>query len=280
MGRRFKKSTKKYDNDLVKAVINDAIISKLAGIPSKEEVNIDNPTSSYKIRIDAQMTTLSNMMLLEAICGDRTDVNRPTIVIITNKKKALKLKNNEIFSYLAVMSHNFKYAFRLLEIDWDALNLRDDSKDTNVMFLPNISIYSKTKDKKQDENLMINVLIVSVPSIGNINDEGYTDPSVEAYINRIISDVYDSAIRCGCKSLILLPYQIKFMEEDYRDITAQIWLDKLSDKRVLENIKTTKFIINNPLAYTTFCNHIPDEILQTMLDEIKFRYKPTHVMTF
>ena len=242
------------DEKEVNAVVKDALITKLNLIPTMEDIIIEKEKES-RISFEIHMISMMDEIILESVLNMGKEVPKTrqiTVVVITNKKKALHLKKNTSLDLFLFYSPLLRAIYKTIRKEWDDLNKDDESSDTNVLYLPDVLF--DTKMKKKHVSIRLNFLVVSVPSINHINEEGKQNPTTEFYIDRIIGDVYDAAIKCGCKNLLISPYDVKFMERDYPDFTIKTWLSKLSDQRQKDNIEQVKFIVSDPYLFQYLLN--------------------------
>lgn len=245
---KFKKNEKIDMSSLVEASANDAKISRLEGIPSKEEIIIDG-SETYRIDISANRSSITRIIdLVSSI--DSTEIQ--TIVLPITKKKAIGLENNEIIEWLS-KSSTFIPVYSKLKTAWDELNEDDNSCYTNVMFIPKLYIFLEKKGKLRKKPITVNLMVVALPSINKAKDGIESIDDIE-YTNRIITDTIESCIRCGCKSIVVNPYYMNALQKDLH-YTARYWYGKTETQRVIENIKNITFSIDTDDLYVIFCKN-------------------------
>lgn len=250
---KFKKNEKIDISSFVEASVNDTKISRLEGIPSKEEIIIDG-LENYRIDVSANRSTINRIVdLVSSI--DSTEVQ--TIVLPMTKKKATNLESNEIIEWLG-KSSTFISAYSRLKSAWNELNDDDNSCFTNVMFIPNIYIFLEKKGKLRKRPINVNLMVVAVPSINKAKDGIEVMDDIE-YTNRIINDTIEACIRCGCKSIVIDPYSMNALQKDVH-YTARYWYGKTETQRVIENIKNITFSIDTDELYVIFCKNKHDNV--------------------
>ena len=245
---KFKKDEKIDVSAFVEDSVNNAKVSRLEGIPSKEEIVIDG-SCNYRLEASANCSSIPRIVdLMSSI--DSTDIQ--TIVLPMSKKKALNLEENHIINWLE-KSSTFLATYTRLKKSWYELNEDDGTCFTNVMFIPKIYIFLEKKGKLRKKPIIINLMIVALPSINKAKCGIDATDDVE-YTNRIINDSIDACIRCGCKSVIVDPYDTKALQKDIH-YTAKYWHGKTETQRVIENIRNITFSIDNDDLYVIFCRN-------------------------
>ena len=245
---KFKKDEKIDISSFIEDSVTNARISRLEGIPSKEEIVIDG-SMNYRLDASANCSSIARIIdLMSSINSNEVH----TIVIPMTKKKACKLEENEIISWLG-QSSTFLSTYARVKPAWDELNDDDNSCFTNVMFLPKLYIFLEKKGKLRHKPVVINLMVVAVPGINKAkNGVELTDET--EYTNRIINDSIEACIRCGCKSVIIDPYAMKGLQNDVH-YTAKYWYGKTETQRVIENIRNITFSIDNDDLYVIFCKN-------------------------
>lgn len=245
---KFKKDEKIDISAYVDDSVNNAKISRLEGIPSKEEIIIDG-SSNYRIEASANCSSIARIIdLVSSI--NTTEVQ--TIVLPMSKKKATKFEDNEIIEWLG-KSSTFVSTYAKLKKAWDELNEDDSTCFTNVLFIPKIYIFLEKKGKLRKKPIMVNLMIVALPSINKAKGGIEATDHIE-YTNRIINDSIDACIRCGCKSVVIDPYYMGALQKDVH-YTAKYWYGKTETQRVIENIRNITFSIDNDDLYVIFCRN-------------------------
>ena len=242
---KFKKNEKIDISGYVDKSVTEAQISRLEGIPSKEEIIIDD-TATYRIDASANCSSITRIVDL---VSDINSNEVQTIVLPMTKKKASKLEDNEIINWLS-KSSIFTAVYAKLKKNWDSLNEDDNSCYTNVMYIPKLYIFLEKKGKLRKKPIIVNLMIVALPSINKAKN-GIEATDEFEYSNRIINDSIDACIRCGCKSVIIDPYYMKALQDDVH-YTAKYWYGKIETQRVIENIRNMTFSIDNDDLYASF----------------------------
>ena len=238
---KFKKNKKIDISGFIETSVNETLISRLEGIPSKEEIIIDG-TETYRLESSANCSSITR--IVDLIGNISNDVL--TIVLPMTKKKALNLEDNETVCWLA-KSSTFISAYSKVKKSWEEINDDDNTSFTNVLFIPKLYIFLEKKGKLRKHPITVNLVVVSLPSINKAKDGIEAMDEVE-YTNRIINDSIEASIRCGCKSIIVDPYSMPALQKDVHYI-ARYWYGKIETQRVIENIKNITF----NLYFCIFC---------------------------
>lgn len=245
---KFKKNEKIDISAYVEASVTDAKISRLEGIPSKEEIIIDD-TMNYRVNVSANCSSITRIIDLVSNINT-TEVQ--TVVLPMTKKKASNLEDNDIICWLA-KSSSFISVYSKLKEAWSDLNDDDNTCYTNVLYIPKIYIFLEKKGKLRKVPVMINLMIVALPSINKAKEGIEATDDIE-YTNRIISDTFEACIRCGCKSIIVDPYNMNALKKDVH-YSAKYWYGKTETQRVIENIRNITFSIDSDDLYVIFCKN-------------------------
>lgn len=247
---KFKKDKKVDIGHYVESSVNDAKISRLEGIPSKEEIIIDGSNNTYRLNTSANCSSIARII---DIVSDINSNDVQTIVLPMTKKKANKLENNHIFEWLC-KSSTLLATYTKLNTRWRELNDDDKSNFTNVMYIPNIYIFIEKNGKLRKKPIAVNLMIVAVPSSTGVNNNRLEVVDDIDYTNRVITDSLEACIRCGCKSIVVDPYSMKILMSDVH-YTAKYWHGKTETQRVIENIRNITFSINDDDLYVIFCKN-------------------------
>jgi len=245
---KFKKDEKIDISTFVDASVKDAQISRLEGIPTKEEIIIGGE-QTYRIEASANCSSIPR--IVELVSSINT-TNVQTIVLPMTKKKALNLENNEIIEWLGKTS-TFISAYSKIRKEWEALNNDDGSCYTNVLFIPKLYIFLEKKGKIRKVPVTVNLMIVALPSINKAKSGVESMDEIE-YTNRVINDSIEACIRCGCKSIIVDPFYTSALRNDVH-YTAKYWYGKTETQRVIENIHNITFSVDNDELYVIFCKN-------------------------
>ena len=244
----FKKDEKVDITPYIENSINNTRISRLEGIPTKEEIIIDS-TENYRVNVSSNCSSVSRIVDL---FGSIETNEVQTIVVPTTKKKAVNAEDIDIIRWLGCSS-TFAATYSKIKKNWVDLNDEDNSAFTNVMYIPNLYIFLEKRGKLRKKPVMVNLLVVAFPSI-NKAKSGIEATDEYEYTNRVITDTIDACIKCGCKSIVLEPYGMNALQNDVH-YTARYWYGKTETQRVIENIKNITFSIDNDDLYVIFCKN-------------------------
>lgn len=246
---KFAKDQKVDISSFVTKSIDNTIISRLDAIISKEDVVID--TKDLHPNITTNLTDPINTAELSS------QINSPvteTIIIPINKKSAL-----DIFDYLGcdtlgtiLRSSTLAAVYKKVKSQWVDLNSEDGSQFTNVLYIPDVMVFLDFKKMKiRKVPFKINVLIVATPSVNKMNENNIDKPSDEEAASRIIADIVDAAIKCGCKDIIVDPFDCKILAKDISN-TSKLWNQIVTSQRYIEQIRSTIFAIEDEDRFVVF----------------------------
>jgi hypothetical protein len=227
----------------------NAIVSRLDAIISKEDVVIDS--CDYRTDVTANMTTV--WKLTELLSTIKDPDNQTIIVPVVNKKNALSvfdLYESTVLGSL-LRSSTLASIYRKLKPKWASLNDNDKTQFTNVLYIPNIVVFlDEETGKILKRPYQVNLLVVVTPSLKFMSDTG-EKVSTDHASKRLICDVFDSAIKCGCKNIVLSPYSHMILSDDPYT-TAKLWHEVCGAQRTRENISNVSFAINDDNYYIVF----------------------------
>lgn len=245
---KFNKGEKISLKPFVTQSVGDCVCSRIDGILSKEKVVLDS--SAYRVDVNSNLTSMQKITeMLSRI--DNPEVQ--TVVHVVNKKIASEVFDMFDDSIIGNLMRSSTLASIYKEIgsDWESLNDGDKTNFTNVLFIPKIFIFLDPETGKiRKKPYTINLLLIAEPTLKNMGD-GIEKVTETQATDRLINDVFDSAIKCGANNLVIAPYCHKlFLEDPYS--TAGIWHDYTSIDKTIKNIKSITFAINNEELYIIF----------------------------
>ena len=248
--------------------IEGAVVSRLDGIISKEDVVID----TEGLRCDTLTTMMSDIKIAEltsqvsqtaiteqGIKNSVKTVNPSTIVITINKKDAIDvfdfLEGGTLGDILRCSTLASIYSNENIKPAWVELNKDDNSNFTNILYIPKVMVFIDRETREiRKVPYYIDLLIVAVPSVKRmkIDDENNVEEvSIEDATARVIADIAEAAIKCGCKDLIFDPYAYKLFTKEPRT-TANLWYLMTSSQRFIEQIHSINFALEREDAFITF----------------------------
>ena len=177
----------------------------------------------------------------------------PTIIIPVNKKAALDVFDYLSFDTLGILlrSSTLASCYKKVKNQWVDLNKDDGSSFTNVLFIPEVMIFLDfTTGKIRKTPINVNVLMVVVPPISKMNDS-IEKVSLEDACSRIVVDMVESAIRCGCKNIVVDPYAHKTLLKDI-DLTAKLWHQITTTEKFIENFRNVVFSMESEKNFIAF----------------------------
>jgi hypothetical protein len=194
------------------------------------------------------------MSAIIAHTRDKDAASIPTIVHVVTKKNALDFD----FSAPGLIGDILRTStlgpvYQRIKTEWKSLNTNDESNFTNIMYIPNLYVFSDG-----NESLFypfkINLLIVSVPTCKRHKEEISDDtinPATD-YIGRVIGDIMESASKIsGCDELIVDPYALK-ITKDYPQEVINMWNYVMSTPKIKKSINKVWFTIDDEYNYVLF----------------------------
>lgn len=231
--------------------VEPAVVSRIDGIISQEDVVID--TKDIRVDIDTNLT--NDFHVAELLGKSGKKVENCTIAVAISKKEAL-----EVFNFLdegvigtILRTSTLASVYTKLKPRWAELNEDDKTSFTNVMYIPNIcSFIDPSTGKVKKAPMYINLLVVAVPSLSKMDESGLDEkvPDEDAAA-RVIADIVEAGIKCGCKDLIVNPFCHKFLCKD-EHATSKLWAQVISGQRVIEQYNTITFAIENDDQFIIF----------------------------
>lgn len=213
----------------IKQSTEDAVVSRLNGIISKEDVIIEDGAKVVDIKTSLQ--PLIKTAELESVIP--TDAEPYTVIIPIKKQKAITA-----FDFLTggalgeiLRTSTFASAYKKLKKDWVEINKDDTTPFTNVLYVPDVMIFMDSDNMKfRKKPYKINVLILALPTKSQMVDEDHPDVTTDEAIYRTIADIIESAVRVGAKKIILDPYSPKILNKA-RDISSNAWKEALQSPK-------------------------------------------------
>lgn len=249
-------------NSYVTDSLKNTIISRVDGIPPKNDIIID-PSDCNTVDVNISLTTpIRCADFLSSI----EDTTNQTVVVFTSKKHCTTLfnKNNVLFDMnllkntipYYMVSSTLEAIYTNIEKSWISINKGDESNFTNVMYIPNIYVFRDDTMKTMITSpYMINLLVVAVPRLSDMF-EGVSEPVVEDGIKYVLDNTINAAIRCGCKNLIIDPFSYKLFSKNL-PYTASLWYDFIGQQNVIEAIDKIDFTILDTNLYRLFYSSNP-----------------------
>ena len=248
---KINKNTKIDLTGYVKKSIDTAMISRLDGIISKEDVVVDEEHANADVLVN--MTNDTKCIEMAAKTSDFPQ----TLVIPVVKKEDL-----DVFDLLKVTtigrllrSSTFASIYVKIKEQWEALNKGDDSNYTNVMYVPNVMVFMNPESGKLMKTpFYTNVLIVAIPSLKYMGD-GIQEISQEAAIARVVSDLCDAAIKCRAKRIVTDPFSTLYpmlLKPELVTVIGMTWNDISNTQRFLEQFELVTFAVEDEGRFISF----------------------------
>ena len=246
---KFSKDHKLDIESFVKESVDDSIVSRLDTIISRADVVVDMD----EVKRDLKTYLVPELSIAE-ISSRVSDADTRTIVIPINKKEALSsfdfLNSGVLGSILRTST--LAAIYKKVKSTWKELCKKDNSHLTNVLFIPKVMIFLDEKTGKiRNQPFYINVLIVAVPPAKYALENCIEDVSDEDMVKRYINDIINTSIKCGCKDIIINPYNSSVLEKDIVS-TTEVWMRNLSNQECKEHFNSISFSIEEQNMFITF----------------------------
>lgn len=243
------KLSKKTSINLKKCIdtsVSSSIVGLLDGIISKQDVNLEEKQT------DVLLLASGPMYITDKSSFD----TEYTIVIPIPKKNAL-----EEFNYLnegtigdLLTTSTLGPTYKRIKNNWANCN-DPDSPLTSVLYIPHIPIildpYTGALKKYYRK---VNLLIVGVPKKKTIEMSTEEIVKDEDYSARIMADMLDAAIKCGCKNLIINPFTYKLGLDPVS--SADLWNKIITSRKVNDHIDTVTFSVIKDNEFIIMGNHM------------------------
>ena len=249
-------------NPIVEYSTKEAVVSRLDNIISQEDVVID--TADCRVNIQTYM--MNELYTAEMFA--RTNVNKLyTIALPISKKNALNVFDFMGTSILSAILRTSTFCYSVNKLmkgfggvtpeniiinGWEDLNKDDCSNFTNVLYVPKVLEFidfNKGKIRK-DGMFSFNTLVLAIPSKDKMSDDE-EEVSVTDAASRVIADICDAAIKCGCKDLIVNPFGHKYLAKSKSD-TAKLWKQISTSQRFIENFDSVTFAVGDEDDFVIF----------------------------
>lgn len=245
---KVKKGQKISLSPYVTDSVNNAVVSRLDAIISKADVVIDTASKL--------LVTSTNLSSMKRTVELLTKIDSPivyTLVHTINKKDA-----TDVFDFMddgvigsLLRSSTLASIYKELKPNWVELNTDDKTSFTNVLFIPKILVFlDETTGKIRKRPYVVNLLLVVEPSTKDMAT-GLEKLSNEEVTDRIVKDVFTSAIKCGARNLIVNPYCHKALMVD-EHYTSDVWKVMSEVQPSIENIDTIDYSVGNDDLYIIF----------------------------
>ena len=252
---KIKKGQKISLDSYIENSVNNVVCSRSEGIIPKEDVKVESEERKVEIGIG-----LSSLKRTISLASSMSDGKTFTIAHVINKKDALSIFDFMDDSIVGTLLRTSTLAavYKRVKKQWVDLNEDDKTNFTNVLYFPNIFIFlDENTGKLTKKPFSINLLLIVEPAVKDMG-EGIEEVSKEDAVRRIITDVYDIAIKLKAEHLIVAPFCHKlFMNDAY--YTSELWHSLAERQNVIEGIKSIDFAVNDDNLYIIFKKGKKDE---------------------
>lgn len=268
---KLRKGQKISIKPIVEESLKDAIVSRLDGII---DANTQKYESSHIIKSEA--TALSQIKMSDIITHASTNKNIvPTVVHVVTKKNALDFDfaGEGIIGDL-LRSSTLGPTYQKIKDGWKSLNTDDSTSFTNVLFIPNIFVFTNGIETLLNP-FKVNLLLIAEPSYKlfkeDFSESTDQDKISRLYLERVYGDIMDAAVKIkGCSDLIINPFEVKASKDNQHEV-IDIWNFLIDSTRCRESISSIWFSIENEYDYILF---IAEKGVKKMVDEVPFETIP------
>lgn len=229
--------------------VENSVVGRLDGIISKENVVVDTE--------DLHQNVTSNMLSDIHVASLAAKTEKPgisTLVVTVNKKNALDafdLMRDDSLGIL-LRTSTLTSCYMELKQEWKNLNEDDNSNFTNVLYVPEVMVFvDPDTGKLLKKPFKVNIIILAIPTKKNMSEQGVEEFTDEMAASRVIADIMDSAIKLGCKDIIIDPYCHKYLISMPYD-AGKLWNNIVSTKRCIEQFKSIIFAIEDEELFVSF----------------------------
>ena len=229
--------------------VENSVVGRLDGIISKENVVVDTE--------DLHQNVTSNMLSDIHVASLAAKTEKPgisTLVVTVNKKNALDafdLMRDDSLGIL-LRTSTLTSCYMELKQEWKNLNEEDNSNFTNVLYVPEVMVFvDPDTGKLLKKPFKVNIIILAIPTKKNMSEQGVEEFTDEMAASRVIADIMDSAIKLGCKDIIIDPYCHKYLISMPYD-AGKLWNNIVSTQRCIEQFKSIIFAIEDEELFVSF----------------------------
>ena len=229
--------------------VENSVVGRLDGIISKENVVVDTE--------DLHQNVTSNMLSDIHVASLAAKTEKPgisTLVVTVNKKNALDafdLMRDDSLGIL-LRTSTLTSCYMELKQEWKDLNEEDNSNFTNVLYVPEVMVFvDPDTGKLLKKPFNVNIIILAIPTKKNMSEQGVEEFTDEMAASRVIADIMDSAIKLGCKVIIIDPYCHKYLISMPYD-AGKLWNNIVSTQRCIEQFKSIIFAIEDEELFVSF----------------------------
>ena len=229
--------------------VENSVVGRLDGIISKENVVVDTE--------DLHQNVTSNMLSDIHVASLAAKTEKPgisTLVVTVNKKNALDtfdLMRDDSLGIL-LRTSTLTSCYMELKQEWKNLNEEDNSNFTNVLYVPEVMVFvDPDTGKLLKKPFKVNIIILAIPTKKNMSEQGVEEFTDEMAASRVIADIMDSAIKLGCKDIIINPYCHKYLISMPYD-AGKLWNNIVSTQRCIEQFKSIIFAIEDEELFVSF----------------------------
>ena len=238
--------------EYVKKTVENTVVARLDGIVSKEQVMLDD--SKEPVTTAMLLTNEADALnILKQHSNDESE--EYTIVYVCNKKHI-----DDVFNIVDGIRGTLGFNEIFLNSDivrkHNSLNLgADGTVSTAVIYIPGLIV------NRGKIPFHYNILIVVEPTykeLATMYEEAADDVDKfdidNLIITQIISDVFSSCIKLGCKDIILNPYGYKPLQRADYDWTGALWKRAIKSNKVKNNFYSITLCTTSDNQYVGFAS--------------------------
>lgn len=242
---KFAKDQKIDISEMVNDSVDSAIVSRLDGIISREDVVIDRKSGIPTI--DFNLLSLTKSLIHSDKIGPEKTY---TVVIPIPKKAALDAFDLSYDTELGELLRRSTLApaYTRVKEEWVKLNTDDNSHFTNVLYIPNVIMFLDEHGQFLTRKFKINVLILALPNKKNMSENPGETLEPADIRRRVVADICESAIRCGANHLIVDPFGYTILSKEPQE-SVSLWDEAINTVRVMDHIDTFVFAMEDEEKY-------------------------------
>lgn len=239
--------------------IDKSIVAKLGGFISKEEVVVENkdtlPTTTFF------MTDILKGIQIYSKAYEMLPIKKLTAVIVISKKKALEEFNIMNHTDLGLLLRTTTLApiYKGIKSDWEALNKDTHECTPNIMYVPDVKvIVDANTGKYLVRPYSINVLVIAVPKLREVTNEGLVDMDEAIKVTNTLNYVFDAIIQTNSKNIVLNPYGYKLFAKN-KTLVNSIWKAEYTSQDFMNHVNEFVTCIEDENDFISFTSALKTE---------------------
>jgi uncharacterized protein (TIGR02452 family) len=234
---------------LINESVSNSIVSRLDGIISKEEAVVE----TEKLVCDVTTNLTDEIHTVDLASKVNSPVTQTIVISLTKKEvgKAFDYLKADALGIL-LRTSTLGSIYKSIRDKWIDLNRDDETCFTNVLFIPKVLCFIDfNTGELRKFPLYVNVLIVVTPIVKKMEENSIEETTEDDASARVIADITEAAIKCGCKNIVVNPFGNKILTKDL-SATATMWNRVTTGERFLEQIDSCIFAMEDESNYIIF----------------------------